>query len=228
MPPAGLPGIVYSRFGYGDSDPFDAPREVRFMHDEALVALPELLAATGVARAILVGHSDGASIALIHAGERPAGVAAVIAIAPHLFVEPITLRSISDIARRFPGSGLPAKMAKYHRDAHATFHGWADIWLDPRFAAWNIEREAAKVGCPVLAMQGTQDEYGTMEQVQRLAELCPTATWVAVDSCGHSPHLERPEQSLKEITKFIARLGESVESGQFEVHYNSQTERRRR
>ncbi|MCL4745371.1 MAG: alpha/beta hydrolase [Burkholderiaceae bacterium] len=220
----GLPGIVYSRFGYGGSDPFDAPRETRFMHDEALVALPELLAATGVARAILVGHSDGASIALIHAGERPAGVVAVVALAPHLFVEAITLRSISEISRRFSRSDLPARMARYHRDPHATFRGWADAWLDPRFALWSIEREVAKIGCPVLAMQGTQDEYGTMEQVRRLAELCPSASWVALDACGHSPHLERPEQSLKEITKFIVRLGESVGTGRSEEHHNSQPE----
>ena len=165
-----------------------------------------------VERSILVGHSDGASIALIHAGERPEGVAAVVALAPHLFVEPVTIASIADISKRFPDSDLPRRMAKYHRDPVATFRGWADIWLDPRFRAWNIEAQVAQVRCPVLAMQGLQDEYGTMEQVRRAAALGRCARWVGIDDCGHSPHLDQPDQVLKEIKEFIATLGDRVAS----------------
>ena len=209
----GLPGVVYSRFGYGASEVFDAPLEPGFMHDEALVALPALLATLGIGRRILVGHSDGASIALIHAGERPEGDVAVVALAPHLFVEPITIASIADISKRFPDSDLPRRMAKYHRDPVATFRGWADIWLDPRFRDWNIGPEMAKVQCPVLALQGLQDEYGTMEQVRRAAALCRHARWVGIDDCGHSPHLDQPDQVLKEIKEFIATLGDSVATG---------------
>lgn len=208
----GLPGVVYSRFGYGASDVFGAPLEPGFMHDEARVGLPALLAALGIERSILVGHSDGASIALIHAGERPEGVAAVVALAPHLFVEPVTIASIADISKRFPDSDLPRRMAKYHRDPVATFRGWADIWLDPRFRAWNIEAQVAQVRCPVLAMQGLQDEYGTMEQVRRAAALGRCARWVGIDDCGHSPHLDQPDQVLKEIKEFIATLGDRVAS----------------
>ncbi len=220
----GLAAIVYSRHGYGQSEPFDAPLTTRFMHDEALVSLPALLDASGVGRAILVGHSDGASIALIYAGERDQRVEAVVALAPHLFVEPITTASIAEISRRFPASDLPQRMAKYHRDPVATFRRWADIWLDPEFARWNIENAVAKVDCPVLALQGSQDEYGTIQQVRRVGELCPDARWICIESCGHSPHLDQPERVLDEVTRFITRLAEHAFGQPVEEHYNSPTE----
>ncbi len=203
----GLPALVYSRYGYGQSDVFDAPLTPRFMHDEARQALPELLDRFSIARPVLVGHSDGASIALIHAGEHPERVEAVVALAPHLFVEPVTIASIADLAARFPGSDLPRRMARYHRDPRVTFEHWARAWLDPAFRDWNIEAEVAKVRCPVLALQGLQDEYGTMLQVRRVAELSPRARWVGIENCGHSPFIDQPDRVLAEVGRFLASLG---------------------
>ena len=203
----GLPALVYSRYGYGQSDVFDAPLTPRFMHDEARQALPELLDRFSITRPVLVGHSDGASIALIHAGEHPERVEAVVALAPHLFVEPVTIASIADLAARFPGSDLPRRMARYHRDPRATFEHWARAWLDPAFRDWNIEAEVAKVRCPVLALQGLQDEYGTMLQVRRVAQLSPRARWVGIENCGHSPFIDQPDRVLAEVGRFLASLG---------------------
>ncbi len=203
----GLPALVYSRFGYGQSDPFDAPLAPDFMHDEARRSLPELLDRFSIRHPVLVGHSDGASIALIYAGEHPAAVEAVVALAPHLFVEPVTIASIADIAARFPASDLPRRMAKYHRDPVATFQRWTQVWLDPAFRAWSVEAEVAKLRCPVLAVQGFQDEYGTMLQVQRIAELSPRARWVGIEACGHSPFIDQPDRVLAEVGGFLSSLG---------------------
>jgi len=202
----GLPGLVYSRAGHGQSDVLDAPRRPRFMHDEAQRVLPELLERRGIDDAILVGHSDGASIALIHAGQRPRGLRAVVAIAPHLFVERLTIASIAGIAAGFDAGDLPRRMAKYHRDPRATFHGWADVWLDPAFRDWNIEADVARIACPVLALQGTRDEYGTMEQVRRVEQLSPHARWVGIDDAGHAPFADQPERVLAEIVQFVTPL----------------------
>lgn len=203
----GLPALLYSRVGYGQSDVFDAPLTPRFMHDEARETLPELLARCAIDRPVLVGHSDGASIALIHAGEFPDRVEAVVALAPHLFVEPVTIASIAGLAARFPGSDLPRRMARYHRDPVATFEHWSRAWLDPAFRDWNIEAEVAKVRCPVLALQGLQDEYGTMLQVRRVAELSPRARWLGIEACGHSPHIDQPDRVLDEASGFLASIG---------------------
>ena len=204
---AGLPALVYSRLGYGQSDPFDAPLAPGFMHYEARVPLPELLEHFSIRHPVLVGHSDGASIALIYAGEHPDRVEAVVALAPHLFVEPVTIASIADIAARFPASDLPRRMAKYHRDAVATFQRWTQAWLDPAFRDWNIEADVAKLRCPVLAVQGFQDEYGTMLQVRRIAELAPRARWVGIEACGHSPFIDQPDRVLAEVGGFLSSLG---------------------
>lgn len=206
----GLPALLYSRFGYGQSEAFDAPLAPRFMHDEALRTLPELLARCGVDRPVLVGHSDGASIALIYASAHPRRVEAVVAMAPHLFVEPVTTESIASIAGRYPGSDLPRRMARYHRDADATFGRWTQAWLDPAFRDWNIEAEVAKLGCPVLALQGTRDEYGTMRQVRRIAELVPHTRVVALDDCGHSPFVDQPQRVIAEVGEFLSSLGIGV------------------
>ncbi len=203
----GLPALIYSRFGYGQSDPFDTPLAASFMHDEAGAPLPELLDRFAIRHPVLVGHSDGASIALIYAGAHPDRVDAVVALAPHLFVEPVTIASIADIAQRFPASDLPRRMAKYHRDPVATFQRWTQAWLDPAFREWNIEAEVAKVRCPVLAVQGLQDEYGTMLQVRRLAELASRARWVGIEACGHSPFIDQPDRVLAEVGEFLSSLG---------------------
>ena len=204
---SGLPALVYSRFGYGQSDAFDAPLAPGFMHDEARASLPALLERFSIRRPVLVGHSDGASIALIYAGEHPDAVEAVVALAPHIFVEPVTIASIADISARFPASDLPRRMAKYHRDPVATFQRWTQAWLDPAFRGWNIEADVAKLRCPVLALQGFEDEYGTMLQVQRIAELTPRARWVGIEACGHSPFIDRPDRVLAEIGGFLSSLG---------------------
>lgn len=202
-----LPGLVYSRAGYGGSQAAVLPRTPGFMHHEAAIVLPQLLQAAGIARAILVGHSDGGSIALLHAASGSPVVQASIVMAPHLFVEELTVASIRAISDRFETGGLKERLARYHADPQATFRGWADIWLDPAFARWNIEADVARIATPVLALQGWQDEYGTMTQVQRLAERAAHARWVGIDNCGHSPFIDQPQRVIDECRDFVARLG---------------------
>jgi pimeloyl-ACP methyl ester carboxylesterase len=200
------PVLVYSRCGNGWSEPLHKPRRTDYMHDEATGALPDLLQALGIERPLLVGHSDGASIALIHGARFPSAATGVVALAPHLFVEPLTLASIADIAARFDDSDLPVRMRRYHADPVATFRGWADVWLDPAFPGWNIEAEVAATCCPILAMQGAEDEYGTMRQVRRIAELRPGTRVVELPCCRHSPHVDAPDRVLEEISGFAACL----------------------
>lgn len=203
----GLPVVAYSRYGYGGSDVLQAPHAADFMHREAVDVLPQVLARLGVERPLLVGHSDGASIALIHAGRYPQAQAGVVAMAPHLFVEPICVDAISAVARGFAGSDLPARLGRYHRDAARTFHGWADVWLSQPFRAWNIEPEVASIECPVLAIQGEDDEYGTMRQIERIAELQPGARLARLGRCRHSPHLDRPDDVVAAIAGFAGGIG---------------------
>lgn len=223
----GEPILAWSRYGYGQSDVLAEPRPVRFMHDEAGAALPELLDHFGIAAPILVGHSDGASIALIHAGAGPAadqaaaaargtprhGQVAVVALAPHLFVEPVGLASIARARELFDTTDLEERMARYHRDPRRTFLGWSDIWLDPEFAGWNIEAEVARIRCPVLAIQGLDDEYGTLRQIHRLAELTPATRLLELPSCAHSPHQDQPDRVIEAITRFVQALSMTADSG---------------
>jgi pimeloyl-ACP methyl ester carboxylesterase len=200
----GLPGLMYSRAGYGRSDPAELPRQASFMHAEARL-LENLREQAGAQRAIVVGHSDGASIALLHAARRPPGLLATVAMAPHLFVEPITLAAIRDLRRRFAHEDrqLAQRLARHHADVRHTFDGWADIWLDPAFADWSIEAEIAAIDTPVLALQGWQDAYGTMAQVRRLAERVATARWIGLEDCGHSPFVDQPARVLELIEAFV-------------------------
>ena len=202
---AGCRALVYDRYGYGQSDVLEEPRRsVRFMHDEALLALPELLLRLRIEKPILVGHSDGASIALIHAGGGHA-VRGVVAMAPHVFIEPICLSSIRKAAQTFGATDLPARLGKYHRDARRTFHGWADVWLDPGFERWDIRDDyLPKVACPVLAIQGYEDEYGTMAQLDEIARcVAGPCELVKLEKCGHAPFRDRPEAVLEEIVRFV-------------------------
>jgi pimeloyl-ACP methyl ester carboxylesterase len=206
------PGLVFSRFGYGRSEPLSEPRSPRFMHQEAEHALPALLSAFGLVAPVLVGHSDGASIALIHAGRFPGEARAIVAMAPHLFVEPISIEAIARAAASYHRSngqagGLRERLARYHTDVDGAFGGWADTWLSCDFANWNIEAEVAAIRCPVLAIQGEQDEYGTMRQIDRIAELVPQARLLELEHCRHSPHLDRPDAVLAAITRFLAENG---------------------
>lgn len=202
----GLPVVAYSRHGYGRSDTLDAPRAAGFMHDEATRVLPQVLAALDIGRPVLVGHSDGASIALIHAGRFPGVAQAVVAMAPHLFVEPVCTAAIDAISRRFPESDLPQRLGRYHADPVRTFRGWADVWLSEPFSRWNIEADVAASRCPILAVQGTGDEYGTLRQVERIAELRPDTVLRVLEDCRHSPHLDRPDEVLAAIVDFIHAL----------------------
>ncbi|MGD9945292.1 MAG: alpha/beta fold hydrolase [Burkholderiaceae bacterium] len=201
---AGLPALVYSRHGYGKSDPLTEPRSSRFMHDEAAVALPAVLRAFGITQPILIGHSDGASIALIHAGLFPDGTRAAAVMAPHLFVEQLCIDEIARAAQQYLGTDMRARLARYHDDVDGAFHGWADVWLSPDFPAWTIEAEVAASRCPILAIQGWQDQYGTMRQIDRIAELRPDARLLKLDDCRHSPHLDRHDEVLAAIVSFVA------------------------
>jgi pimeloyl-ACP methyl ester carboxylesterase len=201
----GCRALVYDRYGYGQSDVLGAAkREIRFMHDEALLALPEFLRRLGVENPILVGHSDGASIALIHAGGgHPAR--AVVAMAPHVFIEPVCLSSIRKATETFETADLPARLGKYHRDARKTFYGWADVWLDPAFERWDIREDfLPNIACPVLAIQGYDDEYGTMAQLDEIARRVKgPCELLKLDDCGHAPFRDQPETVLKRVSQFV-------------------------
>ena len=198
--------VVYSRAGYGRSSPATLPRGVRYMHDEALVALPQLLDALGIVRPILLGHSDGASIALIHAGRSGRPVAGLALMAPHVLVEDLSVASIEAAKVAWRTTDLRARLARHHDDVDAAFTGWNDIWLHPDFRAWNIEAEVRGLGCPVLAIQGEDDEYGTMDQVERIARLAPDVELVRLADCRHSPHRDQPEAVLEALVRFCDRL----------------------
>jgi pimeloyl-ACP methyl ester carboxylesterase len=213
----GEPVLAYSRAGYGRSSLPAGPRQPGFMHHEARIVLPALLEALNIEQPILVGHSDGASIALIHAGMSPATAGprphepgprplGVAVMAPHLFVEAVTLSEIGKVSQGFDQGNLGARLARYHRDPAATFRGWADAWLSPPFRGWNIEPETAAIACPLLAIQGEQDQYGTARQIERLAALAPHAKTLMLPDCRHSPHQEQPGTVLAALTGFVAGL----------------------
>lgn len=198
---------VYSRYGCGNSDVLTEPREVTYMHDEALHALPDLLAQLHIENPILVGHSDGASIALIYAGAQDS-VRALVLLAPHVFVEDLSVASIAEAKTSFATTNLSEKLGRHHRDAARTFWGWNDIWLHPDFRRWNIEEFLPRITCPILAIQGLEDQYGTMAQVQAIArqsagpvEILPLA------ECRHSPQRDQTEAVLAAIAGFVEKIG---------------------
>jgi pimeloyl-ACP methyl ester carboxylesterase len=204
----GCRALVYDRYGYGQSDVLEeARRTVRFMHDEALLSLPQLLRELSVENPLLIGHSDGASIALIHAG---AGypVRGVVAMAPHVFIEPICLSSIRKASATFESTDLPARLGRYHRDVRKTFYGWADVWLDPQFEGWDIRDDfLPRIACPVLAIQGHEDEYGTMQQLDEIARRVKgPCELLKLADCGHAPFRDQPEAVLQEIVRFTGRI----------------------
>jgi pimeloyl-ACP methyl ester carboxylesterase len=214
------PGLVYSRRGYGQSSPDPQPRETDYLHREAEVVLPALLAAFGIASPLLVGHSDGGSIALLHAARQndnstgdPATLPAAIAVmAPHVLVEDVTLEGIR-AARIAWGVGGPqgklqTSLAALHADATSAFFGWNDAWLAPAFAHWNIEHEIERIGCPVLAIQGYQDQYGTMAQLDRIARaVSGPCRLLKLQQCGHAPHRDQPEAVIRAIARLYEEIG---------------------
>jgi pimeloyl-ACP methyl ester carboxylesterase len=199
--------VAYSRHGYGRSAVLDAPREPEYMHHEAEVVLPALLAQLGIERPILFGHSDGASIALIFAGTHQSAVRALVLEAPHVFVEDLSVASIAAAKIAFATTDLPAKLARHHADAAVTFAGWNDIWLDPRFRDWNIEAYASDVSCPVLLIQGEADEYGTARQIEVIVARTGAAEVLMVPDAGHSPHRDAVELVLDRVAAFVDRVG---------------------
>jgi pimeloyl-ACP methyl ester carboxylesterase len=203
----GCRALVYDRYGYGQSDVLAEPRRsVSFMHEEGLAGLPALLSALKIENPFLVGHSDGASIALIHAG---AGhpVRGVVAMAPHVFIEPVCIRSIVEAARTFETTDLSDKLGRYHRDAKKTFYGWADVWRDPEFKRWDITEYLPGIRCPVLAVQGHDDEYGTMAQLDAIKkQVSGPCELLKLTDCGHTAFRDQPEKTLSAVSAFIDRL----------------------
>jgi pimeloyl-ACP methyl ester carboxylesterase len=204
----GCRALVYDRYGYGQSDVLtEKQRTVRFMHDEALLALPDLLKELKVEKPILVGHSDGASIALIHAGAKHP-LRGVVAMAPHVFIEPLCLTSIEKAAQAFESTDLKDRLGRYHRDARKTFYGWADVWLERNFVSWDIRDEyLPAITAPVLAIQGYDDIYGTMRQLDDIERRVKgPCRLLKLENCGHAPFREQPEKTLDEVSAFIKGL----------------------
>jgi pimeloyl-ACP methyl ester carboxylesterase len=203
----GCRALVYDRYGYGQSDVLqEKKRSVQFMHAEAHGALPQILSHLQIENPILIGHSDGASISLIYAGTHP--VRGVAVMAPHVFIERICLDSIQKVSGAFEKGDLRQRLGKYHRDAAKTFYGWADVWLDPAFERWDIRDDfLPKITAPVLAIQGYDDEYGTMAQLddikRRVKGPCEL---LKLEKCGHSPFRDRPEEAFLAVEKFVKRV----------------------
>lgn len=201
----GASALVYSRYGYGQSDPIAAPRGVDYMHEEALEALPELREKLVVENPILIGHSDGASIALIHAGAGRWKVRALILEAPHVFVEAISIAGIEAAKTAYRTTDLRQRLGRYHGDADNAFWGWNDIWLHPDFRRWNIENYLPGVRAPVLAIQGAEDEYGSLAQLDAIeGEASVPVERLVLPQCGHSPHRDQEAATLEAMARFIA------------------------
>jgi pimeloyl-ACP methyl ester carboxylesterase len=204
----GCRALVYERYGYGQSDVLeDDKREVSFMHSEALSSLPALLKALRIEKPILVGHSDGASIALIHAGSG-ASVRGVAVMAPHVFIEKICIDSIVKAKQTFETTDLPQRLGRYHRDVRKTFYGWADVWLDGPFERWDIREDfLPRVSCPVLAIQGFDDEYGTMAQLDEIGRRVKgPCELVKIEKCGHSPFRDQPDAVVSAVSAFVRKI----------------------
>jgi pimeloyl-ACP methyl ester carboxylesterase len=204
---AGCPGLVYDRLGYGLSDPLAGKRSVLYLHEYTLVELPAVLARLLQGRPyIVIGHSDGGSIALLHGATQPAGLLGVVTEAAHVFVEEVTLDGIRTALRAWEAGKLRG-LERYHGDKTATiFHAWADTWLTPAFAQWNIESVLASIACPVLALQGEGDQYGTEAQLASIAAHAPRARRQMLPDCGHAPHLENPDATLAAMAAVIPQL----------------------
>src|SRR5215218_1293350 len=200
--------FVYSRAGYGKSSPVTLPRPLTFMHDEAKIVLPEVLDAIGFRRGLLLGHSDGASIAAIYAGSvQDHRVRGLILIAPHFFTEDLGIAEIARAKDAYATTDLRAKLARWHADVDNAFRGWNDAWLDPDFRQWDITTELAYIRVPVLIVQGADDQYGTIRQIE-IAEqecYCPLDVSIIADA-GHSPHRGAPEATLNAIAEFAKSI----------------------
>ncbi len=213
---AGLSALAYSRLGYGGSDPVTLPRPLTYMQDEAKVFLPALLDELALESVILVGHSDGASIALVHAaldgGKRVRGL---VLEAPHVFVEDVSVASIAKAREAFEKGDLREKLAKHHgANVDVAFRGWNDAWLDPAFRAWNLEEYLPRIDIPVLVIQGDDDPYGTRAQVDAIARQVRGPVEVQMlPHCGHAPHRDQPEATASAMVAFVKRLTAPRDAG---------------
>ena len=201
----GCGALVYSRMGYGASDPMRGPRPVRFMHDEALGVLPAVIRHFQLKAVVLFGHSDGASIAVIHAGARLGPIRALVLEAPHVFVEPVCIDSIARIAQAYETTGLRERLARYHGgNTDSMFRSWTDVWLRPEFLQWRIDEYLSSIESPVLVVQGEDDTYGTLRQVDAVVtQVNGPAKSLVLARCGHSPHSDRPDEVLEAAGGFI-------------------------
>lgn len=210
--------FAYSRQGYGRSDAVPLPRPLNYMTREALDVLPDVLQAIGFQKGILLGHSDGASIAAIYAGSiQDHRIRGLILMAPHFFTEPSGLQSIADAKAAYENGDLRQRLAKYHDDVDGAFWGWNRAWLDPAFAAWNIEEVIAYIRVPVLGIQGADDQYGTYAQIAALEDglYAPLDLEIFTD-CRHAPFIDQPQRTLTAIRAYVQRL-EEIEATKMEV-----------
>ena len=204
-------GLVYSRPGYGQSTPYPANEfwGTDFMHRQAYEVLPALLAKLGIdggrVRIYLFGHSDGASIAMLYASRYADLVNGLIVVAPHTMVEAVTVNSINRLKKTYATGDMKNKFAAHHIDADSTFSGWSKVWLDQAFRSWSIEAELHKIQSPLLIVQGTKDEYGTVDQVSRIIQKLPNSEYMEIPGCGHAPHRTHPDVLLRCSTQFIQR-----------------------
>jgi pimeloyl-ACP methyl ester carboxylesterase len=198
--------IAYSRRGYGESDPLPGPRKVDYLHGEAQDVLPKLLRALDIRQPMLVGHSEGASISILHAGSGHE-VAGLVLMAPHVFVEDLAVDSIAAIKEVWKTSDMPERLGRHHRDAEHVFWSWNDIWLLPAFKQWNIEAFVPKIAAPMLIIQGLDDEYGTIAQCDSIkAHAKVPCELLMLPDCKHSPHRDQPDRTLEAIARFHASL----------------------
>jgi pimeloyl-ACP methyl ester carboxylesterase len=204
----GLPGLAYDRWGYGKSDPVTLPRPVRYLHEEALTTLPEVLEKCEVGEAILVGHSDGGSMALMFASIYPKQILGIVTEAAHVFVEDVTVKGIEEAVQIYRTTDLPERLSKYHgANTDLMFRGWAETWLSPEFRSWNVEEYLPGVTCPVLAIQGVDDQYGTPAQVESITgKVSGPARKLLIPACGHIPHHEARAVVLSEINRFVVDI----------------------
>jgi pimeloyl-ACP methyl ester carboxylesterase len=205
----GCRGLVYSRPGYGRSTPRASEEAwgLDFMHRQAQQVLPALLAALEIDTTAeppwLFGHSDGGSIALLHAAATPQRVAGAIVVAPHICVEDLSVASIAKARQAYLQTDLRQRLARYHDDPDSAFWGWNDIWLHPPFKQWSIEAELAAIACPLLAVQGEGDEYGTLEQIRGIQRRVPQTELLELAHCGHSPHRDQAAALIAAVTRFM-------------------------
>jgi pimeloyl-ACP methyl ester carboxylesterase len=211
----GLGVFVYSREGYGQSSPAKLPRPLNFMHTEAQQTLPKILNAIGFQHGLLVGHSDGASIAAIYGGShQDHRVSGIVLIAPHFIVEDVTSASIAEMRKAYDTTELRARLARYHADVDATVHGWSDVWLKGDFRKWDLTEFLAYIRVPVLIVQGEGDQYGTVRQIEIAQEECYCPVEVALlPNAKHVPQREAPEATLKAIAEFVERVRQNAMAG---------------